>query len=595
MERSLVKVPLLVVSAAMLSLAAGCGRKRLDVRTPRPALQRVPATAVVVGAKLAREDFALDPESQKYRRSPRPTTLRWLTEERLTELCRGYVAKAELFKQVADTPSRDPADVYLICRPNVTVRQYVRPSIAGTVMAVGTGFAWSFLGGSAHDRHVDVELAMDVLTPHGRPITTYRASSHSLRDLVTDAEDQLGPMVGRALTRVLAETTNRMAGENDLLMRALSVSERTKGPPPSAGTKVQITHPMHTMLRAKDVLFSGQVFGVDRPMALTWYLTGTRGGTVRMSDTDANSVKEFHFATPAGGGEMKLSLAVSPAGGPEGKVLAKAELGYLCVAGEKPMPICDRWAVVIGISDYADGAIEDLKYAHRDAEQFHRFLLSPRGGGFEPQRTLCLTNAQATERRVRRALNEFLADAKKDDLVTIFFSGHGMRQPDADNYFILCHDSQAAHMPSTAIPMWGIDMALRKYIRAKRVVVLADACHAGAIAAAGVKGKQPNPIHAYLHKLALAKRGRFFFTACRDCEMGREDKRWGGGHGAFTHFLLEGLKGAADQDGDGVVYPKEIVGYVSTKVEKETNRNQHPEEAGNYDERLPLSVPAGGK
>ena len=44
----------------------------------------------------------------------------------------------------------------------------------------------------------------------------------------------------------------------------------------------------------------------------------------------------------------------------------------------------------------------------------------------------------------------------------------------------------------------------------------------------------------------------------------------------FTHFLLEGLRGAADEDGDGVVTFQEVAAFVAGKVSAETAGAQTP-------------------
>ncbi len=71
-----------------------------------------------------------------------------------------------------------------------------------------------------------------------------------------------------------------------------------------------------------------------------------------------------------------------------------------------------------------------------------------------------------------------------------------------------------------------------------------------------------------------------------------EDTRWGG-HGVFTHFLLEGLKGAGDADGNGIVTFAELFEYVDENVREATNGRQNPQMSGLGD--IPLAeVGAGG-
>lgn len=64
----------------------------------------------------------------------------------------------------------------------------------------------------------------------------------------------------------------------------------------------------------------------------------------------------------------------------------------------------------------------------------------------------------------------------------------------------------------------------------------------------------------------------------------------GGGHGAFTYFLLEGLQGKADHNGDGIVRAAELTEYLAEVVPERTKALQHPRAAGHFDPSLPLSV-----
>ncbi len=71
----------------------------------------------------------------------------------------------------------------------------------------------------------------------------------------------------------------------------------------------------------------------------------------------------------------------------------------------------------------------------------------------------------------------------------------------------------------------------------------------------------------------------------------REDTKFGGGHGVFTHYLLEGLKGKADGliEKDGIITLNEIFQYTSQRVARETGNKQHPVLSGDFDEDFPLA------
>jgi uncharacterized caspase-like protein len=75
-------------------------------------------------------------------------------------------------------------------------------------------------------------------------------------------------------------------------------------------------------------------------------------------------------------------------------------------------------------------------------------------------------------------------------------------------------------------------------------------------------------------------------TAAGRDELSQEGQQWGGGHGVFTHYLLQGLNGEADYDLDGGVTLGELVPYLSEKVRRATNSAQAPEVAGKFDPAL---------
>ncbi len=61
-------------------------------------------------------------------------------------------------------------------------------------------------------------------------------------------------------------------------------------------------------------------------------------------------------------------------------------------------------------------------------------------------------------------------------------------------------------------------------------------------------------------------------------------------HGVFTHFLVQGLEGAADANRDGLITVDEIYNYVSIEVPRETGQEQHPVKKGTVEGRLVIGV-----
>ncbi|HJQ68339.1 MAG TPA: tetratricopeptide repeat protein [Blastocatellia bacterium] len=249
------------------------------------------------------------------------------------------------------------------------------------------------------------------------------------------------------------------------------------------------------------------------------------------------------------------------------------------------------WAVVIGVSSYKNLRPEEqLRFAHRDAEDFAAFLRSPAGGGFPSTQIKLLLNEEATIASVRTALGTWLPrSAEPDDVVYVFFAGHGVVEQGTDGY-LLASDSDPQNLYATALPIAELDRIINERLRSRVAVVIADACHSGKIGLASRGVEEQVLINRFLDEVGKSGAGNFRLLASRADERSYEDPRWGGGHGVFTHYLLEGLKGTADRDRDGVVRAGELLDYLSQVVPEQTTALQHPRAAGNIDARLPLAV-----
>lgn len=249
-----------------------------------------------------------------------------------------------------------------------------------------------------------------------------------------------------------------------------------------------------------------------------------------------------------------------------------------------------RWAVVVGVGEYESSDIPDLEFAPADARAVKDFLESDAAGPFDE--VLYLENEQATGAAMREALFVFLQQADWDDLVVIYYAGHGAPDPGRpDNLYLLPTDAELGSLAATGFPMWDVKTALRRQIAAERVLVIADACHsAGTADGEVVGGSSSNQIAGGFQGLFTPSR-RLMMTAADTNEFSLEDERWGG-HGVFTHFLLDGLRGAGDLDNNGIVTFTELFDHVSNNVREATSGRQNPQRSGFGD--IPLAVVGGG-
>jgi hypothetical protein len=262
-----------------------------------------------------------------------------------------------------------------------------------------------------------------------------------------------------------------------------------------------------------------------------------------------------------------------------------------------PMMGIQKWAVVIGISQYqhVDRGIVPLRYADADAKAFYDFLKSPNSGGFPTANMKLLMNEDATKANIERAINVFLAKAIEKDIVIIYFSGHGSPDPNNQkNLFFLTYDAEPDSMASSAYLMDNLRTALEKFVKAKRVLIFADACHSAAISdpfGTRSTSEEKDLMVKYILNLAQSESSTLVFSASEVNEKSHESEKWGGGHGVFTWAILKGATGEADMDKNGVITIGELIDYTENLVQRETGSQQHPVRSSTkYDRNLPFSV-----
>lgn len=231
------------------------------------------------------------------------------------------------------------------------------------------------------------------------------------------------------------------------------------------------------------------------------------------------------------------------------------------------------YALLIGISKYAKPELQ-LQFANADASVFSQLLESPRGGGLPPDNVMLLTDDKATTAAVRLGFQDFLKRrATKNDTVIILVASHGtVEVPGTKSAYILTYDSDPQDLKSTALPMVELQTLFSEQLaKVGRVVLFVDVCKSGTIGTI-----QSNSVNASVAGLQDVEGQLLGLMAGRKRELSYESPDFGGGHGVFSYFVLKGLDGAADENGDGVVDGNELIRYVSNQVPKATNDKQHP-------------------
>ena len=210
----------------------------------------------------------------------------------------------------------------------------------------------------------------------------------------------------------------------------------------------------------------------------------------------------------------------------------------------------------------------------------YKTLLGPMG--FKKENTLLLTD-QTDRKPTLRNIKWALA-TRKDDTVVIFFAGLGSVEADpravardGRSRYLVAADTDPLDLYSTALPMDELQTLLQRY-EAERVVVFLDASYSGAAGGRTVPMMKRNPTGFPTgFETMPSSRARAFVTSCRPNEISLEAADLG--HGIFTYYLVEGLRGAADLNHDGIVTMLELYEYVEQQVSRRSRTmggNQHP-------------------
>jgi hypothetical protein len=229
--------------------------------------------------------------------------------------------------------------------------------------------------------------------------------------------------------------------------------------------------------------------------------------------------------------------------------------------------MAEKFALIIHNSHYEDSRLGRLTAPDVDVRELESVLRSPDIGQFSEVMTLRDESCAV----VRKAVARFYDQRKRDDLLFLYFSGHGVKDEQGHLYLAL-RDTAVGLLAETAIETSFISARMDRSFSKRQVLVL-DCCHSGAFAhgTKSARGMSVGTAEAFegtgLGRVILAATDATQYAWDGDSVEGEAQ------NSMFTHYLIEGLKsGAADQDSDGVVTIDELYDYVRDRVTSTTPR-----------------------
>lgn len=242
-------------------------------------------------------------------------------------------------------------------------------------------------------------------------------------------------------------------------------------------------------------------------------------------------------------------------------------------------PALKRFAIVIGVDNYADTQITTLGGASNDAKTLGNALIQY--AGFPAEQVTLLASDQPTERQptrgnILRRLSNMAAVVPPDGLLLVSFAGHGIER--SGQAFLLPSDSQVSDdvdlLEQTAINVSQVKDRIKK-IGVRQVLIILDACRNDPVGRANADNKLTS---AYTKGFDFSVRNNEVqaFVTLYATEVGhrayefKEKKQ-----GYFTFVLVEALKGGAANE-KGEVTLAGLVKYLQERVPKRVLQDLGP-------------------
>ena len=243
-------------------------------------------------------------------------------------------------------------------------------------------------------------------------------------------------------------------------------------------------------------------------------------------------------------------------------------------------PNKNKIALVIGIEEYEN--ISNANFAKQDAQLFIDYAQGAFGVPLNNIKYFLDENAKENSRFDIKKW--FRKNINNNTEVYIYFSGHGMALNGGEELYLLTHDTIVEYIDETAINRNEIFNDITQY-NPKSVTVFLDTCYSGAGRADGemllamAKGlvvvdeqQQSLPDNFTLFTAASAQESAWSLPEAK--------------HGTFSYFLMKGMEGNADLNGDKKITNGELRDYLLDNVGRYAQQRQTPQMVGDVNKIL---------
>ncbi|MDD2332134.1 MAG: caspase family protein [Candidatus Cloacimonetes bacterium] len=236
----------------------------------------------------------------------------------------------------------------------------------------------------------------------------------------------------------------------------------------------------------------------------------------------------------------------------------------------------NRWGVVIGIENYRN--VSPVRFASQDAEFMKEYFLKVLG---IPAENLFFRSGEdaslVTFKTLFDAGGWLEKNAKnKNSEIFIYYAGHGAPDPATNKAYLLPYDGNPNYLNNSGYELSLLYSNLQK-LGAKQVTIFLDSCFSGANREREIILADARPVFIS-SPLPQVAANFAVFSASEGAEFSSSypEKQ----HGLFSYYLMKGLRGDADANGDKRITLEELQNYLKGEVRSmaaRLGREQNPQ------------------
>jgi 5-hydroxyisourate hydrolase-like protein (transthyretin family) len=253
-------------------------------------------------------------------------------------------------------------------------------------------------------------------------------------------------------------------------------------------------------------------------------------------------------------------------------------------------PVAEHWALIIAGGAYANH-LYNVPFWQEDAEELHRILVQ--SDWWQEDHIKCIAGKNATLTNIIKGLRWLDENEGEEDISLIYIATHGgplsfdmppFDEEDGHDECLMTYWSSAYGLTY----LWDDELNFfLSMLESKGVCLILDSCFSGGfndppykidtVSTLDIKTNHKDISSAWAEGFIedVGDRGRFVLMACEEDELSIV--------GLFTPRVIDGFKGFADSNGDGIVTAEEMYAYTSVRV-----MDQHPTVYDGYPGDLPL-------